>query len=243
MIYQYWHDGAPPADVSRCLQTIRQANPDDRVDVYDRSRAMAIMQGVSDRVAKAFASCSVPAMQADLFRYGVLWLSGGVYVDADSIGIGPMTSLSTSPDGDVLLFRRANGRVMNGVIATRVRGHDLLATTLELAVSNVEARVDDVWLATGPGLFTYLALWLRLEDEGDFRAAMMDELGWLPMSIAGPYIDRVIAMGANVGVKSLFRGVEIRPESSLNPTLRLVGPLEYKRGPQHWLNWVGSIYG
>lgn len=105
----------------------------------------------------AFRQCAVPAMQADLFRYCAIYALGGLYIDADADNAGTLPDMLrrlASPRG-ALMTR--SGRIANDVIFIRAPGDPLLARTIEIAVDNITRRLsNNVWMITGPGIFTAL---------------------------------------------------------------------------------------
>ena len=153
-ITQYWQ-GPEPENLAAILASYRAHNPGAHYRLYDRAAAAAFIgEHYGARESSAFRQCAVPAMQADYFRYCAVLALGGFYVDADMSCLAPM---HISPGFDGLLYQRENGNVINAFLGFRAPGHPLLAAALEIATRGIEQRYsNDVWLVTGPGIFTYL---------------------------------------------------------------------------------------
>lgn len=121
----------------------------------DISADKYLAQEFEPRVVAAYRQCAVPAMKADLFRYCVLYKSGGLYADAD-IGHqnGLMKILQTAQRA--MLFQRRS-KVANDLLYFREPLDPLLKVVFEQAVSNIEQKSsNNVWQITGPGIMTLL---------------------------------------------------------------------------------------
>ena len=103
----------------------------------------------------AFRKCGVPAMQADFFRYCALFVSGGIYVDADTENGGGLPQFIAKCERAMLMNRQA--KVANDFLYFRNAHDPLLKVIISQAVENIEKRVsNNVWLVTGPGIMTQL---------------------------------------------------------------------------------------
>jgi mannosyltransferase OCH1-like enzyme len=91
--------------------------------------------------------------KADLMRYEILWREGGVYLDADSECILPLSDDFLLP-GAWACFENETvrpGLVANGSLGS-VAGHPLFRALMDLAPTrNYSERA---WVATGPKLLT-----------------------------------------------------------------------------------------
>jgi mannosyltransferase OCH1-like enzyme len=102
-------------------------------------------------------------MRADLLRVAVLYLFGGIYVDADEDCQQPIDPL-LDRISQVLLYRVA-GMVLDGIQTWRIRNDFLAAIPgsrffgylLSTILSNiVDPTSNNVWAVTGPGALTSL---------------------------------------------------------------------------------------
>jgi mannosyltransferase OCH1-like enzyme len=235
---QYWH-APPPPEVATLVASQVAANPDLDHRLFDHAGAADFMaQRLGARAAQGFAECAVPAMQADLFRYGVLLADGGFWVDADTRGLAPLSSLLPS-DAQGVVFERGNHNVINGCIGFRAPGHPLPALLLEIALEGIERRISEsVWVATGPGILTYLLLLTRL-DAHDRATLDFDHIG--------ADVTRSVRLCAEVALRrfpdldGLFAGVAVRPFDDFEAVAPEVA-MAYKAGPLHWVDWQGSIF-
>jgi len=80
-----------PARMARSAQSWLRTNPEYEYKFYDDGACLAFLEEyLPPRVVEAFKKCRVGAMKADLFRYAVLWVCGGVYADIDTVCLLPL---------------------------------------------------------------------------------------------------------------------------------------------------------
>ena len=241
-IVQYWHSPDIPQYIAPLLDSFGRLNPWARHLVFDESAATQfIAHHFSDREVGAFRSCAVPAMQADYFRYCALLATGGVYADADMLCVGDLRALLGEGPEDGSIFRRPNTMIMNGFFAFRAPQSAFLRLVLDVATANIEQRVaEDVWLATGPGIFTYLSMLHQAGSFAAFEATLKDDdyeavprFGKLMCKTAGSF-DRIAASWACVRIRE---EAELRPYA-VDPDV----PMPYKETEVHWTRVSGSIF-
>ena len=247
-IFQFWDSEPAPAEVAELLASVRELNPASPHLLFDRERAeQFIAEHLTRREVAAFRACAVPAMQADYFRYCAVLVRGGIYVDADFRCVGPLRPLLGEAE-QAKLFERVGLRrarlwvqpyptVMNSVFAFRSPGHPLLRLALDVATANVERRqAENVWAATGPGIFTSLRLLADLGSAAAFRERAGGD--WLAPT-AGTVCEVV---GDPARAAAAFAGVGIGPEAEARARLAVASRLPYKFTEAHWHRWRTSIY-
>jgi Glycosyltransferase sugar-binding region containing DXD motif len=256
MIVQYWDSEEIPTEVAALMATFAEHNPELPRRVFDEHAAAALIgERFGERFLAAFRACSVPAMQADYFRYCAVHALGGVYVDADLRCVGPLRPLLAHPASGTLFGRPELPRrwrtpafewgervgayrvVVNSLFAFPAPGHPLLELAIEVATANVERRVDgEVWLVTGPAIFTSLYL---LHELGSFDAFGAYVQGGALAAIA-PILEA--AIGDQRRVVEAFRGVRLPPAGEAAGMVGDERELHYKAGERHWLNVESGIY-
>ena len=152
-VFQYWHKPRPPGEVADLMQSW-SGDPAYRYEKYDRKSAQRyIARHFGFRVYAAFNESRIPAMQADLFRYCKLYRDGGLYADADTKNLGSLADLISQTGRNIIMRRGTN--IPNALLYFHEKRDPLLGLVLDIAVSNIEARIsNDVWAATGPGIIT-----------------------------------------------------------------------------------------
>lgn len=151
-IVQYWQ-GKKTSELSKLMDSWQSLNPDWEYEVFDRAAALLYLYKNHDsRVLRAFIKAKLPAMQSDIFRVAWCLKEGGVYVDASTECLQPMNYLDVK--SGLALMRKWHGGVCNGFIYANP-SHPILVKVLEKIVENVENETfDDVWKATGPGVWS-----------------------------------------------------------------------------------------
>jgi hypothetical protein len=113
---------------------------------------------------QAFYDLRPRAYRADLWRYMVLWQSGGIYVDAKMALRAPVSSwVDLAHDSFAACYDVSPGQYMNGLLAARKHDPTLLAVIRRI-ISNVQDRYyppaslhADLNI-TGPGALTSVLL-------------------------------------------------------------------------------------
>lgn len=154
-LVQYWDTGSPPAEVADLMRTWAD-DTSFKYSVYDREAAISFLEAnFPARVVAAFRKCRFPAMQADLFRYCVLLVGGGVYVDADTSNGGGLAEMVLGCARGCLMNRQS--KIANDFLYFTDPGDPLLTAVIDRAVQNIETELsNNVWQVTGPGIMTSL---------------------------------------------------------------------------------------
>jgi Glycosyltransferase sugar-binding region containing DXD motif len=254
-LFQYW-DGAPlPQEVAALTHSYQAHNRHLQYRCYDRGEAgRFIGEHFSARELAAFNRCAVPAMQADYFRYCAVFALGGFYADADTLCVGPVDSMLPAQADAVLFWRGPDQPVVNLLFGFRKPASPLLATVLEIATGHIEAKSgNNVWLATGPGIFSALHEIWRMSPMQ--RARIPAGVIWGANSrqpgpggvseqdvatlIEGCY-RTIVSRGEDI--EALFRRVAVRRFPAEAPCCKEDIELSYKSTAAHWTHWPGSIY-
>jgi mannosyltransferase OCH1-like enzyme len=238
---QYWHSEHPPPYIAELISTYGFHNPELVHRVFSRGTARDFIAAhFTDRELAAFDACAVPAMQADYFRYCAMLKLGGVCSDADMICVKALQPLVERASAG-LLISRPNGIVINGFFAFRSPEHPLVRLALETATVNIERRTtNDVWLTTGPGIFTMMTLLLEAGSIEAFFTTFEDSDNSFKL-----HMQNVCdVFQSRDAPKVTLDDVIILPYGVLRSYAHSVKALPYKGSPGHWQNWqsVASIY-
>ena len=242
-LVQYWHSANPPEDVALLCETFHKQNPNLRYVLFSESSAEELIADhFSGRECAAFRACAVRAMEADYFRYCAVLAQGGIYSDVDYRCVAPLAPLL---DGAACgkLYIRPNGIVINAFFAFARSDEPLLRYALEIATRAIELRLaEDLWLTTGPGIFTML---YHLSI-----ASSVDEfLGWWPS--VGDENDRedlrkcaqnvCNVVGDLDQLRLAFSDIDIDPISETHRWVQDAS-VEYKESEGHWSEVTSSIF-
>ena len=81
-IYQTWYTKDLPPYMSRCVESIKSDNPEFKHYLYDDTDCLNFIRDNFDSdVAFAYQSLVPGAYKADLWRYCILYIYGGIYLD------------------------------------------------------------------------------------------------------------------------------------------------------------------
>lgn len=112
------------------------------------------------RILAAYRKCGVPAMQSDFFRYCILYVYGGVYVDVATENGAALSPLLEKERRGILLQRVPKKILPNGFMYFRAKNDRLLSAVIDQAVLNIENRLsNNVWQVTGPGILSQMYFW------------------------------------------------------------------------------------
>ena len=82
VIYQTWHSKTLPPKMAECVEKLKSANPGFKYHLYDDTDCRSFIEANFDpEVLAAYDSLLPGAFKADLWRYCVLYINGGFYVD------------------------------------------------------------------------------------------------------------------------------------------------------------------
>lgn len=92
IIHKFWTGPTMPEAIAEAAEDWRTVNPDWTHKLWRGARASGFLRKhFHPMICNLFDAATIPALQADLFRYAVLYVHGGLYVDAD---MAPRGSLS-----------------------------------------------------------------------------------------------------------------------------------------------------
>jgi len=156
LIHQTFETEYTPTDMSKARDSWKINNPEYQYHFYnDTQRIEYIKKHFSPQVLEAYHFLIPGSFKADLFRYCVLYIKGGVYVDCDMICLQPLSKLIE--DGDKLIIVRDDPMtkkwLATGFIAAEPR-HPALWEAINKVTENIIKREEVFYLDyTGPGAF------------------------------------------------------------------------------------------
>lgn len=113
-----------------------------------------LQEHFDSRTVNAFRQLALGAAKADFIRYCVLYQEGGVYFDLDTkVDHDMIRDGLIQPQDTAILLYDWSGNARTDFLAFAPK-HAFLKKVIDEMVSRVEKREPNVWLATGPHMFT-----------------------------------------------------------------------------------------
>ena len=155
-IYQTWKTNNLHPKIEEIRRRILNINPGYMFDLFDDIEIdNFINRHFDERTYDAFSKLKVGAARADFWRYCVLYINGGVYLDIDSEIIKPLKNL-INEDDQCIITREGNPGVFNNWVMIFERNHPILKEAIERCIFNVNNKTSsNIGHLTGPaGPFT-----------------------------------------------------------------------------------------
>jgi len=147
ILHEFWHSRRMPYHMSEVVKKHIEMNPEFEVYIYSEAEAVSFLKEHFGRdVLDAYYSFKPSAFRSDLFRYCVLYVKGGIYLDTKIDFSVPLKDLIY--DSKPLLVgtvdKWCNGKgVANGFMIAPPKS-DLMANLIEEIVNASEARLYNV---------------------------------------------------------------------------------------------------
>jgi mannosyltransferase OCH1-like enzyme len=156
-IVQFWDDGNPPSLIANRMQAWRYVNQDWDYVCFNRISAADFLREVfGQSLYTAFLDIRMPAMMSDVFRVAHTMVNGGLWVDAATTCLEPL-SMWLDISEPLILLRKPHMQpplVWNGFIFASDQNHLFLTAVWEKIVKSICSRSgSNVWRHMGPGLY------------------------------------------------------------------------------------------
>jgi len=176
-IFQTWETKDISDGFKSLIQTWREKNPNYAYFLYDdNERITFIKKHFGEKVYNAYSKIIPGAFRADLWRYCILYIYGGIYVDIDTICYGELDSFLNENIEFMTPIDLNNCSYLgtynlsNGFIAS-VAKHPILLNCIERVVYNVENNIVPFSNLdfSGPGVLGKSTnTFLKLHEETSF---------------------------------------------------------------------------
>jgi mannosyltransferase OCH1-like enzyme len=165
-IFQTWHSKNLPPIMAKNVEFIKQSNPAFNHMLFDDNDCREfIKNNFNGDVLNAFDTLIPGAYKADLWRYCVLYINGGIYIDIKYIPINGFKFISLTEKEHWILDIDNNG-IYNALIVAKP-GNAILLQAINNIVANVKNRYygNSCLEPTGPLL---LAKFFSTEQKQSF---------------------------------------------------------------------------
>ena len=159
IIWQTYKDQSVDDLAKPFIQSWKQLNPEFRYEFQTDSDIDSFMEEHFDaKTVDVFRAFPLGVMRADMWRYAVLYVHGGIYADIDAECLIPAKQWINSKAKLVIGLEDSAASFCQWTIAS-VPGHPLLASVIDLVCERSSAGVDSssphfVHHYTGPSIWT-----------------------------------------------------------------------------------------
>ncbi len=159
-IFQSWKTKNPPPKIQENIRKIREMNPEYEYILFDDNDCRQFLQKhFGDNYANAFDELIPGAFKCDFWRYAVMYIVGGVYIDIDMTPLVPFREMFSDKDEFVSIVDRTVSNypgIFQSFIACRT-AHPIMRTSLDLAFYNIVSKRNNLFNTgilsiTGPGV-------------------------------------------------------------------------------------------
>jgi mannosyltransferase OCH1-like enzyme len=170
-IYQTWHTKNLPEKMSNTINLIKNLNPRFSYQLFDDNDCREfIKNNFENNILHAFDSLIPGAYKADLWRYCVLYIHGGIYLDIKLNCINGFKLIELTEKNHYVKDRIGVLSIYNALMACQ-KGSPLLWKAIYKVVMNVSKRFygSNPLEPTGPLMLGSIVLKNNLLDKVDMR--------------------------------------------------------------------------
>lgn len=158
-LFQTWKSKSLPPYMKSCAARLKKQNPEFKYFLYDDDDCRNfIAEHFEDAILDAFDRLIPGAYKADLWRYCVLYIKGGIYLDIKFEGYKDFKCVELLDKPHYVLDRKEHAEpgkdlVYNGLIVSPAK-NPVLKTCIDRIVKNVQQQEFgfNPLYPTGPGL-------------------------------------------------------------------------------------------
>jgi len=175
-IFQTWHTLNLPPKMKENVELLQRQNPEFKYYLYDDNMCREfIKNNFDENIVYSFDKLKPGAYKADLWRYCVLYINGGIYLDIKYKCVNNFKLIELT-DKEYLIKDRP--RIINGIyqaLMVQLPYNDLLLkainTIVEYCKNDIYTGITPLCV-TGPGLLAHLIRYdefmaIELENIGD----------------------------------------------------------------------------
>lgn len=154
-IYQTWKTEKLPNGINLVIKNMMELNPnythylfdDEQMDKY-------VYKNFDKNIYEAYSNLNIGAAKADLWRYLILYKSGGIYLDIDAAITMSLDGLIREDDSAIITREQYEG-LFNQWILIFEKGHPLLKDVIQQCIDNINTQSsNNILHLTGSTVFT-----------------------------------------------------------------------------------------
>ncbi|MDQ6436155.1 glycosyltransferase [Mesorhizobium sp. LHD-90] len=154
ILHQFWDKDQPPQDVAKLMDVTKESNAGCAYCRWSDTGAREFLATFGrPEPMRAYRAAKHAAMKSDIFRLAVLYVEGGIYLDADDFCAAPLSTLLPR-DAEFVCYQDEFGSIGNNFLAATPRHPVIGAALQEAAQSVIGGATESIWLVTGPGLIS-----------------------------------------------------------------------------------------
>lgn len=157
-IFQTWETKDLPSNMQKCIDKIKEMNPEFKHYLFNDNDCIEfIKKHFNDSVVNAYNTLIPGAYKADLWRYCVLYIQGGIYLDIKYEAINDFKFMYLMDKEHYVIDYFG---IYNGLMISKPN-NKILLECIERIVDNVNKRIYPLsgsLTITGPGLLSNVYL-------------------------------------------------------------------------------------
>ena len=176
-IYTHWNTKFIPEKMKENVESLKKDNPEFEVIVYDNIEARNFISKYFDKEVLVAFDCLIPhSYKSDLFRYCILYIYGGIYIDIKFKCINNFKFINIV-DKELWVQDLDKIGVLTGLIIKKSKDPILLKCIKEICY-NVQNRIygNNPLYPTGPHL---LAKFFTEKDKNNLEYILSDKIGYI----------------------------------------------------------------
>jgi inositol phosphorylceramide mannosyltransferase catalytic subunit len=228
IIHQTWKSSNLPENFRAYQKTWILHHPDWEYCFYDDAACRAVVQKYFPELLALYDDCASAVQRADIFRYLVVAVSGGIYADIDMEcykNVEPLLAgkecvfgveTQLSPRQARLLNHRHSERIANCIFAAK-SNHPIFGKVIEEVVGRLKGDYHHRGIieTTGPGMLTDVVQKYRQQ----YELNILPQICWLPPT--SPDYPNSFPFNLHIYAKHHFSGTwkkenEDLPDTSCN---------------------------
>lgn len=154
IIYQTWFDKNLPLEIKKSIDNMLDINHNYDYQLFDDQEIdLFVKNEFNEETYKCFNSLTVGAAKADLWRYLILYKTGGIYLDVDSVIDGKLDNILY--DDCAVISRELNPEKYVQWCLMFPANHPILKICIDKCLSNIKNNiVNDILHLTGPEVYS-----------------------------------------------------------------------------------------
>jgi mannosyltransferase OCH1-like enzyme len=139
-LFQTWHTKDLPTDMKKAVDLVQSANPEFQHFLFDDADCRSFIEEHFDKpVVEAFDTLIPGAFKSDLWRYCVLYIQGGIYLDIKYIPVNGFKFITMTDKEYFVKERNKINCLYTGLMVCKPR-NEILFKAIQQIVENVTQR-------------------------------------------------------------------------------------------------------